>query len=134
MEEHDRQSLYAFCTRETLSAGQVLFDYGELEKAVYFIEEGRLAVHKFTGFQEKMQVVALLDKGSIAGESAILEKYYHKTKVTAIEESVLFCLSADIYKTVVEEQPGLALRFLSYLLSITSVRLEKTSERLAQIL
>lgn len=134
MEECDRQSLYAVCTRETLAAGQVLFDYGEPGQVVYFIEKGRLAVHKFTGFQNKMQVIALLDKGSIAGESAILEKHSHKTKVTAIEESELLCLSSDAFRKVVENQPDLALRFLSYLLTITSLRLEKTSARLAQIL
>jgi len=134
VEEGDRQFLYAFCSRKKLTAGQVLFDYGESGKAVYFIENGRLAVHKFTGFQNKMQVVALLDKGSIAGESAMLEKHCHKTKVTAIEDSTLFSLSIEKYKTLEKDQPELALRFLKYILTVTSLRLEKTSERLAQIL
>ncbi len=134
MDENDWQSLYSYCSRKRLSAGQILFDYGEPGKMVYFVENGRLAVHKFTGFQKKMQVVALLDKGSLAGESALLEKHCHKTKVTVIEETNLLCLSAEKFKTLEKEEPELALRFFRYLLTVTSLRLEKTSERLAHIL
>ncbi len=134
MNENDRQSVYAYCSAVKLAAEEVLFDYDEPGKALYFIENGRLAVHKFTGFQKKMQVVALLDKGSIAGESAVLQNHCHKTKVTAIEESKLLSLTSEKYQTLHDEQPELACRFLGYLLNVTSLRLEKTSERLAQIL
>lgn len=134
MDNRDRQFIYSFCSVVKLSAGDVLFDYGESGKALYFIEEGRLAVHKFTGFQKKMQVVALLDEGAVAGESVLLGKHCHKTKVTAIEESSLLSLSFEKYNALQVEHPELSLRFLSYLFKIVTLRLEKTSERLAQIL
>jgi CRP/FNR family transcriptional regulator, cyclic AMP receptor protein len=134
VDEHDRESIYAFCSMETLAAGEVLLDYDEPGKALYFIKAGRLAVNKFTGFQKKMQVVALLGQGSVVGESALLEKQCHKTKVTAIEDSELLCLSSKKYKILQNELPDLAFCLLEYLLSITRLRLEKTSERLAQIL
>lgn len=134
MDERDWQSVYSFCSVERLVSGHVLFDYGDPGKALCFIQCGRLAVHKFTGFQKKMQVVALLDKGSVAGEAALLESHCHKTKVTAVEDSELLRLSVEKYQTLQSEQPDLALRLLAYLLSITNLRLEKTSERLAQIL
>lgn len=134
MDERDWQAVYSFCSGKSLIAGRVLFDYGEPGKTLYFIQGGRLAVHKFTGFQKKMQVVALLDKGSVAGEAALLESHYHKTKVTVVEDSELLCLSVKKYQTLQNEQPELAHRLLAYFLSITSLRLEKTSERLAQIL
>lgn len=134
MDERDWQSVYAFCSVKSLVAGRVLFNYGEPGKAIYFIQGGRLGVHKFTGFQKKMQVVALLDKGSVVGEAALLDNHCHKSKVTAVEDSELFRLSIQKYQTLLNEQPELALRLLAYLFSITSLRLEKTSERLAQIL
>lgn len=134
MDERDWQSVYSFCSVKSLSAGHVLFDYGEPGEALYFIQSGRLAVHKFTGFQKKMQVVALLDQGSVVGEANLLENHCHKTKVIAIEDSELLSLSVQKYQKLQNEQPGLTFRLLAYLFSITSLRLEKTSERLAQIL
>lgn len=134
MDERDRQAVYALCSVKSLASGSTLFDYGEPGKALYFIQGGRLAVHKFTGFQKKMQVVALLDTGSVVGEAALLGSHCHKTKVIAIEGSELLCLSVEKYQTLQNEQPDLALRLLAYLFGITRLRLEKTSERLAQIL
>jgi CRP-like cAMP-binding protein len=64
----------------------------------------------------------------------VLGAHLHKTKVTATEEATLLSLSKEEYQRLLSEQPELALRFLSYLISIVTLRLEKTSERLAQIL
>ena len=134
MEVNDRKMLYAFCSERSLLVGELLFDYNEPGKSLYFIEEGRLAVHKFTGFQEKMQVVALLEKGSIVGESGLLRNHVHQSKITVVEDCRLMSLSAQQYQKMQNENPDLALRFFAYLLKITTLRLEKTSERLARIL
>ena len=134
MKESDRQALYAFCSEKSLGAGELLFDYGQPGKALYFIEKGRLAVHKFTGFQKKMQVVALLESGSLVGESALLDNHVHQSKVTVVEDCRLMCLGIQQYQKLQNEKPDLALWLFAFLLQITTLRLEKTSERLAQIL
>ncbi len=134
MTESDKSSILSYCSEKRLSAGSVLFEYGEPSVTLYFLDEGRLAVHKFTGFQGKMQVVALLDHVTVVGESALLTKYCHKTKVTAIDNSLLYCLTQEKFQLLQKEDPELAARFLEYLLHVVSLRLEKTSERLAQIL
>jgi len=134
VEASDKQALYTFCSEKSLVAGELLFDYDEPGEKLYFIEEGRLAVHKFTGFQKKMQVVALLESGSLVGESALLDSHIHQSKVTVIEDCRLMCLSIQQYQKMQNETPDLALRLFAYLLQITTLRLEKTSERLAEIL
>lgn len=134
MKGNDKKSVLSYCSEKRLSVGSVLFEYDEPSLTLYFLAEGRLAVHKFTGFQQKMQVVALLDNGSVVSESALLVESRHKTKVTVIEDSLLYCLSKEQYHLLQEEHPGLAVRFLENLLRVVSLRLEKTSERLAQIL
>lgn len=134
MNESDKGSILSYCSEKRLSAGAVLFEYGEPSVTLYFLDKGRLAVHKFTGFQEKMQVVALLDTATVVGESALLTKKCHKTKVTAIEDSLLYCLTQEKFQLLQKEDSELAARFLEYLLHVVSLRLEKTSERLAQIL
>lgn len=134
MNEGDKRSIFSYCTEKRLSTGTVLFEYGEPSLTLYFLAEGRLAVHKFTGFQEKMQVVALLDGPAVVSESALLKEKVHRTKVTAIENSLLYCLTQEKYQLLQKENSDLAARFLSYLLHVVSLRLEKTSERLAHIL
>lgn len=134
MNESDKRSILSYCSEKRLSADEVLFEYGEPSLTLYLLAEGRLAVHKFTGFEEKMQVVALLDNATVVCESALLEKKYHKTKVTVIESALLYCLTQEKHQILQKENPALAARFLEYLLGVVSLRLEKTSERLAHIL
>ncbi len=134
LDADERGVLFALCTEKQLDAGDSLFDYDESGEALFFLKEGRLAVHKFTGFQEKMQIIALLDPGTVVGEAALLPAHTRKTRVTSIEKSSLYCLNRKEFLHWQTNSPALASRFLQYLLSLATLRLEKTSERLAQIL
>ncbi len=130
----ERSALFSLCTEKPLDAGELLFDYQESAESIFFVQDGRLAVHKLTGFQEKMQVIALLDPGTVAGEAALLQGHTRKTRVTAIAKSSLYCLERKEFIHWQKNSPEAAFRFLQYLLSLVSLRLEKTSERLARIL
>lgn len=121
-------------TKKILKEREILFDYNEATESVYFLQEGRLAVHKFTGFLNKMQVVALLDSGAVVGEGALLIGHRSKTRVTATEDCVLFEMNRQSFVKFQEEFPQYGGLFLGHLLKIVSLRLEKTSERLARIL
>lgn len=129
-----QQGFISLCTEEKLNAGAALFDYSELAEKMFFLENGQLAVHKKTGFLQKMQVIALLSPGAVIGEAALLEGHVRDTRIIAIEDSRLFCLERRDFVRFQQEFPESAFRLLEYLLSIASLRLEKTSERLARIL
>lgn len=124
-------SLFA---EETVPAGDLLFDYHDQAEKLYFLTDGQLAVHKFTGFLEKMQVIALLDPGAVVGEGAILQQHVRCTRVTAIVESRLSVLPRNDFLEFLKRFPESGAQVLQYLLFIVSLRLEKTSERLAHIL
>ena len=134
MNDSDRQAIYEYCSAKQLAAGSTLFDVGQPGTALYFITSGRLAVNKFTGFQEKMQVVALLDSGSIVGESSLLAVHKHKAKVTVVEDASLLYLDKESFQKMVKDAPTLAHSLFEYVLEIMALRLEKTSARLATIL
>lgn len=121
-------------SKKRLGEGECLFDYNEVAESFYFVQNGRLAVHKFTGFLTKMQVVALLDRGAVVGEGALFVEQSRKTMVTATEESVLFEMSRQAFFEFQVGFPEYGALFLSYLLRVVTLRLEKTSERLARIL
>ncbi|MCF8055557.1 MAG: cyclic nucleotide-binding domain-containing protein [Desulfocapsa sp.] len=134
LDDGERRVLFSLFTEKQLNARAVLFDYNEPAESVFFLKEGRLAVHKFTGFQEKMQVIALLDPGAVVGEAALLQTHIRKTRVAAIESSSLYCLEREDFFRWQKKSPAMASRLLEYLFSIVTLRLEKTSERLARIL
>ncbi len=117
-----------------LLIGETLFDYEEASDTFYFLQEGRLSVQKFTGFQEKMQVVALLDSGAVVSEAALLDGHVHQTRVVAVEDSLLLCLEGKKFTQLKASNPDVAHSFLEIVFSIVSLRLEKTSARLAHIL
>jgi len=129
------EALSSFLKKRDLAAGELLFDYGDSTvEEMFFLSHGHLAVHKKTGFQEKMQVIALLDPGAVVGEGALLDGHIRATRVRAIKDSSLLALSRSDFAVFQHQHPLSALLFLEFLLGIVSLRLEKTSERLARIL
>ncbi len=134
LDEDGCRSLSVLLSEKKISAGDVLFDYGDPAESIFFLNHGCLSVHKFTGFQEKMQVIALLDPGAIIGEAAILQNHVHQTRVSAIEDCQLYCLNRKDFSGLKDQSSELTSRFLEHILSIVTLRLEKTSDRLARVL
>ncbi len=134
MNEEEHRLFISLLSEKRISAGETLFEYDDSAEALYFLRKGRLSVHKFTGFLKKMQVVALLDPGAIVGEAALLQNYSRQTRVVAIEDCMLYGFKKEDFATLKEHSCKLACRFLEHILSIVSLRLEKTSDRLARVL
>ncbi len=127
----DLSSLFS---EKKIEAGGILFDYNDPADTLYFLKDGHLAIYKKTGFLDKMQVVALLDPGTIVGEGAILQQHVRNTRVTAIRDSKLFGLTKENFEKFKKKFPVTTHQIVEYLFTIASLRLEKTSERLARIL
>lgn len=134
LEREDCRQFASLFYEKNISAGKTLFDYDEPAETFYFLKEGRLSVQKFTGFQEKMQVVALFGSGAIVSEAALLPNHKHRTRVVAIEDCQLLCLAAKDYLQFKGDASDVVNSFMEFVFSIVSLRLEKTSERLAHIL
>lgn len=130
----ERRFFSSFLSEKIISAGDVLFDYGDPAEISYLLLDGRLAVHKYTGFQEKLQVVALLDPGAIVGEAAFVPNHVRQTRIVAIEDCRLYGLAREDFTSLKEQHGDLACRFFEHILHIVTLRLEKTSDRLARVL
>ncbi len=135
---HDQQSGSAdlkvdFDIRK-ISEGEVLFSAGDQADSLFFILEGRLAVHKSTGIRDRTQVVALLDAGTIAGESAVSGDRLRGATVIAVEKTVVARLSRQDLTALEETAPETYIYLIKKILRISSLRLHKSSERLALVL
>lgn len=118
----------------TVGRGEALFRSGAAAEGCYLLVTGLLAVSRVTGFSDRSQIIALLRPETVVGEGALAGRGERSATVTAIEDSELLLLKSEEFRRLSEEAPPLALSVITYLLSISSRRLEKCSERLVHVL
>jgi CRP/FNR family cyclic AMP-dependent transcriptional regulator len=114
--------------------GEALFRAGDTADGVFFLEKGRLAVLQRTGFDDRTQVVALLEPGASVGEGGATGLGQRTVTIIAIEDSQLYLLKRESLDALGEKQPQVLLTLLKRLLFISNLRLQKCSERLAHVL
>lgn len=128
------QQVENLCRLKGLSAGDILVREGDKVESLYFIIEGRIAVQKETAMAGKRQAVALLSAGSVVGEGALSNNTCHGATLVCVEKCVLGELTRNAFSALEESNPEVACRILKGVLGIASLRLRKSSERLARIL
>ncbi len=130
----EARSLAAVCAVCNLVQGETLFSVGEPSDLVYFVVQGKCAVKKETGFENKMQVVALLSSGAIIGENVLVAGRKHTTSVVAAEDSRLWTLKAQDLQNLKTSDSRLAMKLVEKFLEVSGKRLAACTQRLARIL
>lgn len=130
--EAERLAGYFVC--RSVARGEVLYRSGTAAEGCYLLVAGLLAVSRVTGFSDRSQIIALLRPETVVGEGALAGRGVRTATVTAIEDSELLLLQVEDYRRLSREAPETALTVITYLLSISSRRLEKCSERLVHVL
>ncbi len=128
------QRLASYLKEKRLPRGEKLFVPDDSADGVYFVRSGRLGVQTGTGFEDRLQVVALIEEGSPIGEKGLTMNETRGMSVVAIEDAVLDHLSGEDFAEIEQSHPQLAIALLKALLDITSLRLQASSERLAHVL
>lgn len=130
----EQRRLLPLVTEVTIEQDMFLFEIGGPAREIFFLTRGRLSVQKQTGFHRKMQVVAILEPGTLLGEAGVLAGHVHGVSVRAIEPSHLYCLDCQKIESLERTDPQLIIQLFKRLVLISSLRLEKTTERLAHVL
>jgi len=134
LQEDEAQILMGLMDERICKAGTCLFERGALADCLYIVVSGKIAVQKRTGFGERTQVVALLGPGAPIGEGGLLEKKVRGSTLLAVQDSKLLVFARTAFLQLSDENNGLAIKILQWLLERVVVRLQKNSERLAHIL
>ncbi len=132
--EEGRALLCRSVERLSFTAGQQIFSRGESARGLYFLLLGRVGIRKETGFEDKTQVIALLDPGAPFGERGVLRGMIHGAGAVAVVDSTAALLSLAEYIAFAEKMPADGRILLEWVLLQMSRRLEMASERLAHIL
>jgi len=128
------QALAAYLQPVDCQAGTLLFTEGDAADSLYFLVGGKFAVQKKGELPGRMQTVALLSGGSVAGEGALAGIAARRASLFCLESGPVLRLSLADHARLADENPRLCLTLLHFLLRISSLRLGCCSDRLAVLL
>ena len=109
---------------EAVTKGTVIFQKGDPGTKMYVILEGKVKVI------DDGKVIAVLGKGEMFGEMALLSPEKRSATVVAEESSSFFALTASAFHQLFTKP--VAIRLLLNIVGTLSERLRKTNELLAQ--
>ena len=114
-------------------ADAAVMQEGESEDYMGFVTEGKLAVKKQTDWGKHI-IIAILEKGSLVGEGALIDKEPRSTTVVAMEQTRILILAARKMDELILNRPLLAIKLMKRILHIMRVRLRNAGERISGLL
>jgi len=114
-------------------ADAAVMQEGESEDYMGFVTEGKLAVKKQTDWGKHI-IIAILDKGSMVGEGALIDNEPRSTTIVAMEQTRILILAARRMDELIINRPMLAIKLMKRILHIISVRLRKAGDRISELL
>lgn len=133
LEEEDLADMPCYFEPKEIREGEVLCREGDPCDFVAFIVSGRLEIKKETEFKGKEFVLGIYSAGSMVGELCIIDDHPRPYTAVALEDCSLIRMSKGNFEKMLEEEPGLGVKFLRGLLLASSIRLRKSFDRMAAI-
>lgn len=134
LSEEENTALSPYLTLKEWRAGDVVMKEGEHGDFMGFLVKGVLAVKKKTSFADKHILVAILEKGSVVGEIAVVEPKLRNATVVASDNCQLLILTHANLNKLLESNHALGMKILKRIIYVLGVRLAKVSNRLASLL
>ena len=131
---HERQELCAYLDYAHFASDKVIINHGDPGDFMGFVVSGKLAVKKQTEFPGKFILVALLQAGAMVGEIAVVSASPRTASVVTVEESEMLLLTHDKARQLLAEKPALGVKLLEQIILVVGARLQRSSQRLAQLL
>jgi CRP/FNR family cyclic AMP-dependent transcriptional regulator len=97
--------------RVRYAQGDMIFREGEPADCLFLIEEGRAKLFLGNSGHREM-LIAVLGRGQIFGELAVLDRGPRAMNARAMEDSTVYTLESAVFWTILENRPALARRLL----------------------
>jgi CRP/FNR family transcriptional regulator, cyclic AMP receptor protein len=121
---HLAQCLHA----RTYHAGEVLFVEGDIGRALFILETGKVELTR-AGANGKMELVYAAQPGDFFGEMALLEQLPRTATATSVERSHLYLLYRSKLDGLLNHQPRIGASVMTHLAQLLSARLRQVSAR-----
>ena len=111
--------------RTNFSAGQVIFEEGDLGLTMYVIEVGEVEIRK--RFGNETRALAVLGKGDFFGEMCMLEEETPRSAAAyAVDDVTAVMIDQSAFTFILKHNPEIAIRMMRKLV----IRLQQTTELL----
>lgn len=134
LSSQEREELFPFLEFREWLPSEVVMKTGDPADFMGFLVEGKLAVKMEAIFPDRFILVAVLERGSLVGEIAVVEAGQRHADVVALEKSQLLILSREKMELMLSQTPALGLKLLRQIVHVLGHRLSKASSRLALLL
>lgn len=121
--------LHSFHSR-TYHEGESLFVEGDIGRALFVVESGRVELSKH-GADGQPRRIATLGPGTFFGEMALLEQLPRSASAVALERSTLLLLYRSKVDEILVYHPRVGVAIMAHLAKLLSSRLRKASQELA---
>lgn len=110
--------------------GEVLFLEGDIGRALFIVESGRIELTK-TAPGGKPQRLAVLGPGDFFGEMALLEHLPRSASAVALEQSHVHLLYRTRLESLLHRHPDIGVALMRHLAQLLSARLRRATQNLA---
>ncbi len=128
---HDMGLLAQSLFQRTYRKSEVLFEEGEIGRALFIVESGAVEIIK-RGKADSPQVLALCGAGDFFGEMALLEETPRSAAAVAQTDTTVYLLYKTKLDSLLLSHAHAGIPVLRRLAELLSARLRHTSDRLAE--
>ena len=109
-------------------AGEVLFEEGQVGKAVFVIKSGKVELARRVGSKDRS--LGILGAGQMFGEMALLEQMKRTASAKAIEDGEIYLLYTATLDGLIREHPSIGVKLLRNMAVILSGLLRRSNHEL----
>jgi len=113
-------------------AGEILFQEGQIGKAVFIIKSGQVELIKNLASGEVM-ILGKLGPGQIFGEMALLEHRPRTAGARVIEDGEIFLLYTATLESLLKNHPNIGVKLMKNIAVMLSALLRRTNQELENL-
>lgn len=98
-------------TRQTIPAGDLIFDEYSKGRELYLLCSGRVRIKKYTKFGVE-SLLAVLHPGDFFGELSLIDGLPRSARADAMDECIVLTITADAFRELVAKNQQVALNLL----------------------
>ena len=122
-----------FCDSHYIGEGETLWKEGDEYNYAAFIVSGKVGIKKQTEFEGHHMIVGTFGRGTVLGELCLLTNKPRSVTAVVLEPVNNITLSSENFEQMLTEHTKIGLKLLKHIFIITSVRLTRSTDRIARI-
>lgn len=129
LKPHQLTRVLAKLYHRNYNEGEIIFKEGDIGRALFVIESGRVALYK-KDKKGRLHELAILGEGEFFGEMALLEEMPRSAAAVAKDNASIFFLYKSSLDDFVGEHPAIGASILNALAKLISQRLRSLSAQM----